>query len=74
MKTIEVTQYNGQFDVNVRRSCRLGDIRIIYRVEFKVDNDLVETGAPVYEDFDEYFCGNCEDYFQSGSGVESHLS
>lgn len=74
MKTITVTDESYAYQkIDVRRSCRLDDIRIVYRVEFKVDKDLVESGLLVCEDFDEYFCGNCEEYFQSGGGVEHHL-
>lgn len=61
MKTIEVTQEGSALNIDVRRPCRMTDLVVIYRVHKEVLSDGQE-GMVYYEDFDEYYCNNCEDY------------
>lgn len=55
------------------RACKISDIECIYRVFYKVDKDLNPT-EPAGEDFDEYYCANCEEYFEYAGNVEQHFA
>lgn len=73
MKTIEVEHqdswghdlkdrnYSGEW-IKVHRACKMRDLEAVYIVRKPILDDGQESGF-YDQDFDEYYCNNCENYY-----------